>query len=58
MGLKPGDDCTLPMLNSLHQEQHRIGEVTFWRLHLPGDVLMRAVVGWANERYAAGKAGR
>ncbi len=52
MGLKPGDDCTLPMLASVHRLQHSMGEEAFWRKHIPADILMRAVVAWAKERYA------
>ena len=51
MGLKPGDDCTLPMLASVHRLQHSMGEVAFWRKHIPADILMRAVVAWAKARY-------
>ena len=53
MGLKPGDDCTLPMINSMHQLQGQMGEIAFWRKYVPGDILMRAVVQWANERHSA-----
>ncbi len=30
MGLKPGDDCALPLCHEHHMEQHRIGEIIFW----------------------------
>jgi hypothetical protein len=30
MGMKPGDNWTLPLCHQHHAEQHRIGEETFW----------------------------
>lgn len=30
MGMKPGDDCVIPLCRSCHMGQHRTGEVSFW----------------------------
>lgn len=29
-GMKPGDDCTVPLCKPCHTEQHQLGEVAFW----------------------------
>ena len=30
MGIKPSDYWAVPLCHDCHQEQHRVGEVTFW----------------------------
>lgn len=30
-GLKPGDDCTIPMCAKCHAKQHSFGEYFYWR---------------------------
>lgn len=30
MGVKPDDSRVVPLTHGLHNEQHRVGEVTFW----------------------------
>lgn len=34
MGMKPGDDWTVPLCHMHHRAQHQIGEATFWGLHI------------------------
>jgi len=34
MGLKPGDDWTLPLCSHHHREQHAHGEAEFERFHV------------------------
>lgn len=35
VGLKPSDDRVVPLDKGYHILQHRMGEVEFWREHLP-----------------------
>lgn len=53
MGMKPGDDCVLPLKHDLHQIQHQVGEVVFWAKYLPmnPDLLMKCVKAYARELY-------
>lgn len=55
MGLKPPDSHALPLGALLHQHQHSVGETAFWRSHVTDDLLMRALLALARERYAAWK---
>lgn len=51
MGVKPGDDLTLPLAVHLHREQHAIGERHFWRFHMTDDLMMGALQALAREWY-------
>jgi hypothetical protein len=51
ISLKPGDDTALPLRADLHNEQHRVGEVRFWREHVTDELLMRALKALAREMY-------
>jgi hypothetical protein len=53
MGMKPDDSCALPLNPREHAEQHRIGELVFWRNRLMSDdwLLMRCVRALAKEYY-------
>lgn len=53
VGLKPGDDLTLPLCGSCHGEQHEIGEKLFWCLRLSRStrLTMLALKALARERY-------
>lgn len=33
LGMKPGDDMTLPLCGGCHALQHRVGEAVFWKHH-------------------------
>ena len=56
MAYKPSDSRALPMLKSLHDAQHALGEERFWRRHIPREVLLSAVASWAEVRYERWKA--
>lgn len=51
MGMKPPDNRVLPLSHELHIEQHRVGEVSFWRHHVMvnPDFLMACVVAYAEK---------
>lgn len=51
IGLKPSDDHVLPLRADLHNEQHRVGEVPFWREHITDELMMRALKALAREMY-------
>lgn len=53
MGLKPGDNNALPIRHDLHAEQHRIGEIEFWRKAFNGNprLMMACVRAYAHEMY-------
>lgn len=50
-GVKAGDDCALPIANSIHQKMHQHGEITVLRALLPDDVLRAALRALAREMY-------
>lgn len=59
--MKPGDDRVLPLAHALHRIQHDMGEERFWHAaidgrtvvspHLATELLMRALIAYARERY-------
>lgn len=52
MGLKPDDRHVLPLLNSEHQEQHRTGELPYWRERIADDpVLLKTLLRLAARGY-------
>ncbi len=52
-GMKPSDDNALPLSHNEHAEQHRIGEIAYWRDRIMKDdwLLMRCVRALAHEYY-------
>lgn len=50
-GLKPPDNHVLPLAHKLHQEQHQVGEVSFWRANMTEELLMRALLALAENKY-------
>ena len=53
MGVKPPDNRVLPLSRELHAQQHRVGEVRFWRYHvmINPDFMMSCVVALAEKLY-------
>lgn len=57
-GLKSPDSEVFPLRHDLHTLSHSKGEMTFYREHLPDDVLRAALRALAREKYAEWKEGR
>lgn len=55
MGMKPNDNHALPLLHSLHMEQHQKGELSFWRTHITNELLREALIALAEKKYAEWK---
>lgn len=53
MGMKPGDDLTVPLSNELHRQQHDGGEVVFWltQMNERPEFAMRCLKAYAREQY-------
>lgn len=51
IALKPSDFRTVPLCNNCHQYQHKIGEVSFWEVHVQKVVI--GVVADHMARFAA-----
>lgn len=53
MGMKPGDDCVIPIRHDLHVIQHNVGEITFWAKYISAnpDFMMKCLKAYARELY-------
>jgi len=56
-GMKSPDNEALPVLNSIHQKMHGIGEITVFRA-APGWLLRKAFRALAREMHREWRAGR
>ena len=50
-GIKSPDNEALPLRHDLHANSHTMGEMSFYRRHLPDDVLRAALRAYARELY-------
>lgn len=50
-GIKSPDNEALPLRHDLHSQAHTMGEMSFYRRHLPDDVLRAALRALAREMY-------
>jgi hypothetical protein len=52
-GLKPGDDHVVPLCRTHHEEQHRVGERTFWAraVQIQPDLVVRLLIGYSKNLY-------
>lgn len=57
MGMKPGDNWTVPLCRIHHREQHQIGEPAFWGINID-EARSIAQILWevSGNKYAAGAA--
>jgi len=51
-GIKSPDNEAIPLRQDRHRELHQIGEVEFYRQHLPNFVLLAAMKAYAREIHA------
>lgn len=57
IGMKPGDDLTVPLCRGCHDRQHRYGEKNFWNavFAINRDLCIEGIKAIAKQLYAVAK---